>query len=38
LSIVEKIISHYNGSISVQSTPNKETKFNFSLQRTNQNE
>jgi light-regulated signal transduction histidine kinase (bacteriophytochrome) len=34
LSIVEKIISHYNGKIYVQSEPSLETTFYFSLART----
>ena len=34
LSIVEKIISHYNGKIYVQSKPHLETTFYFSLERT----
>jgi two-component system sensor histidine kinase/response regulator len=34
LSIVEKIISHYNGKIYVQSKPRLETTFYFSLKRT----
>jgi two-component system sensor histidine kinase/response regulator len=38
LSIVEKIISHYNGKIYVQSKPRLETTFYFSLERTTSTE
>ena len=34
LSIVEKIISHYNGKIYVESKPNIETTFFFSIAKT----
>jgi two-component system sensor histidine kinase/response regulator len=35
LSIVDKIISHYNGKIFVESSPNKGTIFYFNLPKTN---
>jgi two-component system sensor histidine kinase/response regulator len=38
LSIVEKIISHYNGKIYVESTPNIETTFYFNLPKAKNNE
>ena len=38
LSIAEKIISHYNGKIYVESTPNIETTFYFNLPKTKNNE
>jgi two-component system sensor histidine kinase/response regulator len=38
LSIVEKIISHYNGKIYVESIPNIETTFYFNLPKTKNNE
>jgi signal transduction histidine kinase len=38
LSIAEKIISHYNGKIYVESTPNIETTFYFHLPKTKNNE
>jgi two-component system sensor histidine kinase/response regulator len=34
LSIVKKIISHYNGEVYVESIPNKETTFYFNLPKT----
>jgi two-component system sensor histidine kinase/response regulator len=38
LSIAEKIISHYNGIIYLESTPNIETTFYFNLPKTKNNE
>jgi two-component system sensor histidine kinase/response regulator len=38
LSIAEKIISHYNGIIYVESTPNIETTFYFNFPKTKNNE
>lgn len=37
LSIVEKIISHYNGKIYVESTPSIGTTFYFNIPKTNNN-
>jgi two-component system sensor histidine kinase/response regulator len=37
LSIVDKIISHYNGKIFVESSPNIGTIFYFNLPKTNKN-
>ena len=37
LSIAQKIISQYKGEIYVESTPNTETTFYFSLPKTNNN-